>query len=174
MGMVRSLTAPSPAAPACHRPSAGLPAAGVRWGPLPPPFGDQHGGRVRGRLPHRRRRDGRLKQATRSSESRRPARATKSERLPALAMYAELAASPADRATLHAHTTYAHMVRIIKTWPSDEGRADDQLAAGWARGRTRPPSGTSGAAAVARAARARATTAATAASTAAAARWRPR
>ena len=30
------------------------------------------------------------------------------------------------------------MVRIIKTWPSDEGRADDQLAACWARGRTRP------------------------------------
>ena len=80
--------------------------------------------------------------------------------------------------TRHAHDK-TYMSHIIKTWPSDEGRADGQLAAGWARGRFPTPSGTSGAAAVARAAMARATSAATEATTAAAARrdkriWRRR
>jgi hypothetical protein len=76
-----------------------------------------------------------------------------------------------DTCTRHTHMDM-DMVCIIKTCPSDEGRADGHLAAGWARGRPRPHQAhrSSGAAAVARrrAARARTASAATAASTAAA------
>jgi hypothetical protein len=78
-----------------------------------------------------------------------------------------------DTRTRHTHMDMdMDMVCIITTCPSDEGRADGHLAAGWARGRPRPHQAhrSSGAAAVARrrAARARTASAATAASTAAA------
>jgi hypothetical protein len=78
-----------------------------------------------------------------------------------------------DTCTRHTHMDMdMDMVCIITTCPSDEGRADGHLAAGWARGRPRPHQAhrSSGAAAVARrrAARARTASAATAASTAAA------